>query len=130
VYAGSFLLDVTVAVLLVPHLGIRGAAIAQAVTLAASNAARLGLVWRYARIQPFDRRYFRLIGPGLVAGLAAIAAHLVLRNASWPVDLVGTAVAGTAVYAVLLLAAGMTPSERSATFRVLGRLRGTPGVRN
>jgi O-antigen/teichoic acid export membrane protein len=123
VYAGSFLLDVTVAVLLVPHLGLRGAAIAQAVTLAASNAARLGLVWRYARIQPFDRRYFRLIGPGLVAGLAAVGAHLVLRNASWPVDLVGTGVAGTAVYAVLLLAAGMTPGERSAAFRVLGRLR-------
>src|SRR5262249_43708313 len=73
VYAGSFLLDLTVAVLLVPHLGLRGAAIAQAVTLAASNAARLLLVWRFARIQPFDRRYFRLIGPGLVAGLAALA---------------------------------------------------------
>jgi O-antigen/teichoic acid export membrane protein len=130
VYAGSFLLDVTVAVLLVPHLGLRGAAIAQAVTLAASNAARLLLVWRYARIQPFDRRYFRLIGPGLVAGLAALAAHVVLRNASWPVDLVGTAFAGTAVYAVLLLVAGMTPSERSAAFRMLGRLRGSPGVRS
>jgi O-antigen/teichoic acid export membrane protein len=123
VYLGSFVLDLTVAIVLVPHLGLPGAAIAQAVTLTASNAARLALVWRFARIQPFDRRYFRLLMPGVVAALAALAAHVVLRNASWPVDLVGTAFAGTAVYAVLLLAAGMTPGERASTFRVLGRLR-------
>jgi O-antigen/teichoic acid export membrane protein len=123
VYVGSFLLDLAIAVLLVPHLGLRGAAIAQATTLVVSNAVRLLLVWRFARIQPFDRRYFRLILPGVVAGLAAVAAHVLLRDASWPVDLVGTAVAGTAVYAGLLLAAGMTPDERSAAFRVLGRLR-------
>ena len=61
--------------------------------------------------------------PVVVAALAARGAHVVLRNASWPVDLVGTAFAGTAVYAVLLLAAGMTPGERASTFRVLGRLR-------
>jgi O-antigen/teichoic acid export membrane protein len=123
VYVGSFLLDLTVAILLVPHLGLRGAAIAQATTLVVSNVARLALVWRFARIQPFDRRYFRLVGPGLVAGAAAVAAHLLLRNASWPVDLVGTAVAGTAVYAVLLLLAGMTPEERASAGRLARRLR-------
>jgi O-antigen/teichoic acid export membrane protein len=41
VYASSFLLDLAMALLLVPHLGPKGAAIAQATTLVFSNALRL-----------------------------------------------------------------------------------------
>src|SRR5439155_8049604 len=63
VYASSFVLDLAVAFALAPHLGARGAAIAQAVTLVVSNAARLYLVWRFVHIQPFNRYYARLALP-------------------------------------------------------------------
>jgi O-antigen/teichoic acid export membrane protein len=119
VYAGSFLLDLAVAFALAPHLGARGAAIAQAVTLTVSNAGRLYLVWRFVRIQPFSRHYFRL---GIPAGIAAVgmaAVHLGLRHASWPADLVATGVAGLIVYGAVFLGTALTPTERAA----LGRLR-------
>src|SRR5437870_10242213 len=65
VYAASFFLDVGVAFLLAPHLGMKGAAIAQTVTLVVSNAARLYLVYRFVGIWPFDRHYARLAIPAL-----------------------------------------------------------------
>jgi len=123
VYAGSFLLDAAVAVALVPHLGPRGAAVAQAVTLATSNAVRLWLVWRFVRIQPFDRRYVRLVPAGLAGALAALAAHALLHTTSWPADLIGTGAAGTVAYGAVLFASGLTPPERAAAKRVLSRLR-------
>ena len=57
------LLDLVIAMTLVPHLGPMGAAIAQASALVFSNALRLYLVWRFVRIQPYDRYYARLLIP-------------------------------------------------------------------
>ncbi len=121
VYLGSFVLDLALAVLLVPHLGTTGAAVAQAVTLAASNGVRLYLVWRVVHIQPFDRHYARLAIPATAGGAALVAVHLALRHGGWAVDLVGSALAGIAIYVALLLWVGLAPAERAAIGRVLGR---------
>jgi O-antigen/teichoic acid export membrane protein len=123
VYAASFLLDLVVAFTLVPHLGARGAAIAQAVTLVTSNGARLYLVWRFVRIQPFHRHYSRLALPAAAGALAMLGIHAALRHAGWPVDLLLTGGVGTVVYAAGLLAVGLTPAERGALRRVVGELR-------
>jgi O-antigen/teichoic acid export membrane protein len=121
VYAGSFLLDLTVSLILAPKLGPNGAAIAQAVTLTVSNAVRLALVWRFVRIQPFGRAYAKLAIPA-AAGLAVmVGAHLLLRNAAWFVDLIVTGVTGTVAYVGVLLAAGLTPTERAAMRRLVAR---------
>ena len=69
VYASSFVLDLAMALLLVPHLGPKGAAIAQATTLVFSNALRLYLVWRFVRIQPYDRDYARLLIPAAIGAV-------------------------------------------------------------
>lgn len=122
VYAGSFLLDLAVAFALVPHLGAKGAAVAQAVTLVASNGARLYLVWRFLRIQPFDRHYLRLSVPAALGGVTMLGVHALLRHAAWPVDLVGTGAVGAGVYAAALLRFGLAPAERGALRRVLGRM--------
>jgi O-antigen/teichoic acid export membrane protein len=128
VYAGSFLLDLTVALILVPKFGPNGAATAQAVTLAVSNAVRLALVWRFVRIQPFSRSYARLAIPA-AAGLAVmIVVHLIVRNQAWPVDLLATGVVGGIAYVAVLLAAGLSPTERAAIARVMGRGPGSAGV--
>ena len=108
------------AFLLAPHLHAEGAAIAQAVTLVVSNTARLYLVWRFVRIQPFTRQYLRLAIPAAAGGLVMAAVHLALRHGAWPVDLLATGIAGAIAYAVVLLAAGLTPAERRAIARVLG----------
>jgi len=123
VYAASFALDLVVAFALVPHLGAEGAAIAQAVTLAASNSARLYLVWRFVRIQPFDEHYLRLALPAALGGLAMMAIHLALRHNAWPMDLVVSGGVGTLVYAAALLTLGLAPGERGALARAI-RARG------
>ena len=106
-----------------PNLGPNGAAIAQAVTLTVSNGARLWLVWRFVRIQPFGRAYAKLTIPA-AAGLAVmVGTHLLLRNAAWSVDLIVTGVTGTVAYVAVLLTTALSPTERAAMRRLLGRSR-------
>jgi O-antigen/teichoic acid export membrane protein len=119
VYAASFALDLVVAFTLVPHLGAEGAATAQAVTLVASNAARLYLVWRFVHIQPFSRHYAKLAIPAVLGGLAMLGMHLPLRHAGWPVDLVLSGGVGTLVYVAALVSFGLAPAERGTLRRVL-----------
>src|SRR5438445_6608997 len=114
VYALSFLIDLAVAFALSPHLGAKGAAIAQATTMVASNAGRLYLVWRFVHIQPFSRHYARLAIPASITAAVMVATHLALHARAWPVDLAGTAVLGGAVYIAALLLTGLAPAERAA----------------
>ena len=119
VYAASFALDLVIAFVLAPRFGAEGAAVAQAATLALSNAARLYLVWRYVHIQPFNRLYFRLAIPAVPSALVMIGVHLLLRAQGWPIELFGTAIAGAAVYAPLLLMAGLSAEERRSMARLI-----------
>ena len=114
VYAGSVAFDVLVAVLLIPRFGIEGAAAAGALTLAVSNAARLALVWRFLRIQPFTRSYLRLLLPAAVSAAAAWAVHTALRGAAWQLDLLLTALGAAVVYGGFLVAVGLPEGERRA----------------
>ena len=123
VYASSFLLDLVLALVLVPVIGVEGAALAQAITLVFSNALRLWLVYRLVRIHPYDRHYARLAVPAAICGLAMLAAHLALHAAAWPVDLVGTAFAGGIVYLPALLFLGLTPTERGLVLGAAWRAR-------
>jgi O-antigen/teichoic acid export membrane protein len=121
-YAGSFALDLALAFVLARRFGANGAAVAQAVTLSLSNAARLYLVWRFVGIQPFNRHYARLAVPAGIAAAAMIGGHLLLVDrVGWPVDLVGTGLIGLAVYVAAFLATALTATERVAVARALGR---------
>jgi O-antigen/teichoic acid export membrane protein len=121
VYASSFAVDLGVAFWLAPGLGAKGAAIAQAVTLVVANAARLYLVWRFVHIQPFNRYYARLAIPAAAGGAVMVGMHVLLRHGAWPVDLVGTGIVGSLAYAAVLLATGLTPTERTAMVRIARR---------
>jgi O-antigen/teichoic acid export membrane protein len=127
VYTGSLLLDVSVAVALAPSLGMRGAAIANAVTFACSNTARVLLVHKLVRIQPYDRRYARLALPAAVGGGVMALIHNIV-SAGYLVDLLVTGAAGTLAYALAYLAIALTPDERrglsSLAIRVRERLGG------
>ncbi len=120
VYLGAFALDIGVAFALArPEvLGIRGAAIAQALTLTISAIARLLLVWRFLKIWPFDRLYLRLLVPTVVGGLAIWITHTVLPPEKWFADLVISSIVGCAVYVLALVAIGLKPGERAAVLRI------------
>jgi O-antigen/teichoic acid export membrane protein len=127
VYGASVAFDVVAAVVLVAGLGLgmEGAAVAGALTMALSKLARLWLVWRFVHVQPFDRDYARLLIPTGAAFAAGLAAHLVLAEGPWLVDLVGTGLAAGLAYLPVLLLAGLPDKERRTAFRlgaaVLGR---------
>jgi O-antigen/teichoic acid export membrane protein len=121
VYALSFVLDLVVAIVLVPHLGTEGAAIAQTTSLVLSNSLRLYLVWRFVGIQPYNRYYARLLLPAAVCLVVMIGVSSVLPSAKWLVELVVTGAAGGLACYVAVLLIGLTPTERGAVRRLLGR---------
>jgi O-antigen/teichoic acid export membrane protein len=131
VYATSVAFDIGVAVFLIGGLGLgmEGAAIAGALTMALSKLARLLLVWRFVGIQPYDRNYLRLAIPTGAALLAAWGTARALADAGWPVTLLSTAAVGTVVYLASLLAAGLAPGERRAIRQMVGSFRGGGGGR-
>ncbi|MGH2723539.1 MAG: lipopolysaccharide biosynthesis protein [Actinomycetota bacterium] len=129
VYAGSVALDIAVAVVLIPVLGMEGAAVAGAVTMAVSKFARLGLVWRFVRIQPFDRDYLRLAVPAAIGVAVGWGAHLVAAGAAWPVDLAATGVAAAVAYIAALYLVGLPAAEKRAASRLVGAALGRTAER-
>ncbi len=126
VYMGSFVTAVGIALILAPKYGMRGAAVAEAVTLTVSAFARLMLVKRFVDIWPFDRWYLRLIPPTIAGGLTMWAVHQVLEGPKWLIDLGGSILAGSIVYGIVLLAVGIKPGERRAVLGLGRRLLGRP----
>ncbi|MGH2710228.1 MAG: lipopolysaccharide biosynthesis protein [Actinomycetota bacterium] len=129
VYAASIAFDIGAAILFISALGMgmEGAALAGALTMALSKVARLWLVWKFVHVQPFDRNYARLAIPTLAAGAAGLATHLLVGGNAWAVDLVVTGVVVGLVYFVVLVAVGLPLAERRAALRLasaaLGRAR-------
>jgi O-antigen/teichoic acid export membrane protein len=134
VYAGSFVMAVGIAVILAPKYGMRGTAIAEAVTLTVSAFARLMLVKRFVDIWPFDRWYLRLVPPTIVGGLVMWAVHSILVGPKWLLDLGVSSVAGTLAYGVVLVLFGLRPGERRAVLalgrNVTGRRRASADPRD
>jgi O-antigen/teichoic acid export membrane protein len=125
VYFGGFAIDIGVAAVLAgpDALGMEGAAIAQALTLTFSAIARLLLVRRFVRIWPFNRQYLRLVAPTLAGAAVMWGVHVTLAASGWLMNLVASSAAGFLAYAAVLLAAGLTPTERDTLRRLVARLR-------
>jgi O-antigen/teichoic acid export membrane protein len=123
VYLAGFTIDIGVALVLAgpSNLGIRGAAIAQALTLSFSATARLLLVRRFLGIWPFDGAWLRLALPTALGALMMWLAHAAMPNDRWFLDLLVSAATGAAVYAGSMLAFGLSPTERTAAIRLIRR---------
>lgn len=122
-YLCAFAIDVGVALALAgpTDMGIRGAALAQALTLTFSAIARLLLVRRFLGIWPFDAKWLRLAGPTLLGGLTMALVHAAMPEAKWALDLLVSAALGTGAYGVAMLVGGLSPSERAALLRFIRR---------
>jgi hypothetical protein len=81
-------------------------------------------VWRFVRIQPYDRDYARLLIPTAIGAIAMVAIHAVTEGPHWGVDLLATGIIGGAVYYVAFLLFGLTPPERQGALRLVGKVTG------
>jgi O-antigen/teichoic acid export membrane protein len=122
IYAASLALNLGLAFVLAPKIGLEGAAIANAVTFALSKWARLALVKKFVGIQPYDRDYVRLILPTLAAVAVMVPVHLAAGD-RWALDLLATGLLGTLVYGVVYLLVGLTPAERKGAAGLVAKLR-------
>jgi O-antigen/teichoic acid export membrane protein len=124
VYLGGFAIDMGVAFWLArpESLGIRGAAIAQALTLSFSAIARLLLVRRFLGIWPFERSFARLLVPAALGAVVMALVHAALPHERWLMDLLVSFVAGGSAYVVALIGVGLTPGERGMVLAVVGKV--------
>jgi O-antigen/teichoic acid export membrane protein len=128
VYAFSLVLDISLAIVLASRYGIKGAAIANAVTFGVSNLARLYLVKRFVNIWPYDRSYLRMLGPAAISFVVMWFVYNAIDGKPL-VALLATAVLGGIAYLLGYLAIGLTPEERDGVGKLWARLRPRPGVR-
>ncbi len=116
--AGGLAVNVALNLVLIPRLGIDGAAIAWAIAILGINAARLIEIRVLLGIGPFGSPLWKpaaAVGVAFVAGLAALRWT---STSSTAVQLAGTAVAFVAGYAAALRALRL-PAEDRTLFRAM-----------
>lgn len=102
--------------LLIPRMGLTGAALSNALALSSINLARTWFVWRSYGWQPFDRRIGYILL--LAGGAAAVAWALPTPPNNWLTLLLRGGVL-TGLYGIGLLVTGLVP-EVSALARKVG----------
>ncbi len=78
-------------------------------------------MWRFVRIQPYDRHYAKLLIPATIGAVAMLGIHSALSGPKWALDLLGTGLVGGLVYYTAFLLFGLTPTEKGVVMRVLQR---------
>jgi O-antigen/teichoic acid export membrane protein len=110
---------------LIPSMGLMGAALGAGFAVVASNLGYLWQVRKKLDMQPFNFSYLRLLGPCLVAVLIAAAMRLAITHLHAPLLLTIPA-ALVATYAGFLFAANffLTPEEKALSSLAWKKARG------
>lgn len=114
--------NIVLNVLLLPRMGIVGAAWASATALAVLTVGGVAAVRRRLGLWPYDRRLFKVVA-GLGAALAAVAVASRLPIDADPLRLMVVLACSFAAAAVTLLALGPEPEERTLLRELRRRLR-------
>jgi O-antigen/teichoic acid export membrane protein len=123
------LLQVLVALLLIPYFGTVGAAVASAGGLFAITLARVVQVWRRYHIVPFSTHFVKpLVAGGAMVGAMLVARHLLEASPQgMEIPLVGAV--GLSTYFGCQLVLGVDPVDKSLmkeiTKRVMARVNGS-----
>jgi O-antigen/teichoic acid export membrane protein len=112
--------------LMIPHWGILGAALANASSLAAVNVLRVVQVRRVLGIFPYDRRFLRPLGAGLIGGTVALLLPLAGMD-PLPRLVLRMLVLGV-TYLGALVAFGIDPVDREVARAFRDRLRRRPAA--
>ena len=118
--------NVTLNLLLVPRLGLTGAAAATATSVLALQVGLTALTWIVARVHPFSRDLAKvLLAAALVCVHGALVKALLPLPAAATIALV--VAGGLVLYPLALLALGLAPEDRAMARRLWRRLRGRRG---
>jgi O-antigen/teichoic acid export membrane protein len=127
---GMAALNLGLCAVLIPRLGITGAALASSAAVTAVNLARLVQLRALLRLGPWDRRLWKPAVALILAGTAAAAVHALgaalcssLSPTSALPGWVGLATLA-AGYGGLMLALGLEPADRALWKRMSERARG------
>lgn len=123
IQAWNAALMIGLSLLLVPRLGILGAAIASAVTVITTNLWSLAAVFRTLELFPYNASYRKLIPP-LVASSVVLAGLLQVSprvHAAWAVAFLGLILAYSSFMGTLLLV-GLEPEDRRFAMMMWRRL--------
>jgi O-antigen/teichoic acid export membrane protein len=116
----ALVLNIGLNVYLIPRHGIRGAAIAWALSIALINVAKVAQVWLTMRMLAFDAGFVKGCVAGAASFVAGVGVHLALPGL--PGLMVGTCVV-VAVHAAVLLVLGLHEEDR-VVLRKLGERMG------
>lgn len=115
---GALVINVTMALLLIPRMGGKGAAIASAVTFAAWALGRLAVAWWITRCFPFSRRTAAILAGGAAIAMAGIWAGRLGLPGGQAIPLVVSLL----LYAVLAWFWGRTEDDHAVFEQVKGRV--------
>jgi len=116
-------LNVTLIVLLIPRLGLLGAALGTTCANTARFSVAVVEAGRLVGAWPHDRRTFKVLGAAVVAGLAVLALRLLPWPSAWTF-VVACAVTATAAFAAATLALGLDAEDRDFFSQLQARLPG------
>lgn len=128
----AVVLGIGLNLLLIPPLGLVGAAVAAMVALSSVNLLRLLEVWLLVRVTPYDRSWVKpvtagaaALGAGLVVGTLAAGGGPLLQLAVAAIVVLGT-------YGAVLAALGLSGDDRLVLARAKARFlrRGRRGGRD
>jgi O-antigen/teichoic acid export membrane protein len=113
-YIAVVILEVGLAIWLIPRYGLIGGAIAKAVGVAANNLVPLLQVWMTERILPFRFDFWK---PAFAAVLAAVVARVVVSVVPVGPGVAAAAIGGIViglVYVAVILLLGLNEEDRAA----------------
>jgi O-antigen/teichoic acid export membrane protein len=109
--------------LLIPQLGLLGAAIASLVGVTITNSLRLFQVWFLFRLIPYDRSFIKPILATLVATIISIGLSRWLSNPTGFIFVIIQVAILVAVYGATLRLLGLPPEEQAVVSRVQARVK-------
>ncbi len=123
-------LKIALSAILVPWLGMTGAALSTAASVLGLRVLGLIQVYSILKKMPFSKRVWTRLLAGFVGLIAGFGTHQLSLNE--PLGTLISSLVGTGTYAVLLIAWGLESQERSWMSRVirLGMPLKIPGTRN
>jgi O-antigen/teichoic acid export membrane protein len=109
--------------LLIPPLGLIGAALAALGATLAVNLLRIGQVWYLLRLLPYDRSFAKPLAAGLMALAVGYGVGVLLQGLPPLVQLAAGAAGVVATYAIAIIRLGLTPDDRTILERSWRKLR-------
>ena len=120
--SAALVVNVVLCFLLIPGLGIVGAAIANAAAATVINLMRAVEVWIFMRMHAYDYNYLKPIFAGVIGSLLVFIEQRFVSPGSNLVVIIISAAILLAVYVILTAALGLDKNDKAVLQTIKGRL--------